>query len=1050
MWWGMVGWLWVWCIAADCFGAEQPDVYIRDFYDAQYVVTSPSEWDTACQWQKRTLVFYRGCSPPTPPFPGRRGTSAWHNAGGRSAVQTAHARDETHFGFARGLAAQIVPTVSSDQPAFAVEVERLAAAVDAAGLPVPADYYAPRGYPLGAADRAYATSRGAGDGRRVAGVRPLLSLVDSERRARIRDDPHYASLPPAVRAALMEACPPSVSARGRALGGCARAQLCLERWARAWRLRAVFFPWAAATASGARAGAASTALVVGSNQPHDAGAEYILPQAWAPSGSLRQLEPELVGTLRDEPLPQINQVVSTDPEDPPPRVVDPPGPFTTAQLIPADVQRQVQQHGRDVRACLRRALGGGSGGVHVARRLRPEALILEEHEALNECGWGHVWRRRPDADLWDVVQPSSWPDHPPDSSFRGEVFRDDARRLGMGDEQLVSWGLHGFPGARSMPRGRVVLGFPHAGAIRHALDLEATQQRDVTNGFVTCGEEFPQFWPCVCDPMNIVVQHGKPRATIDKTMRISSKAHPEPVPSYNDFIDLDAERAALGRPLKLVRVWQFARGAAILATANVEVRVGKFDLSTYFRMHGKQMSHVWQSGRVLESLFGFDFRVNFGERDAPDHTCRATDAICFFVRIELRRLQDEYPSKCGAILEWLAHRLGLHGEAGGARDFLWVVTFFFVYYVDDAGLAAFADKLYTAKGEPVMLTEYAADGSPVLRHRTRDDMYFQAAMAIARRYGHDTPEKKQSLMGRSLEFLGVQVDMRLAMRYLTSEKARAYGACIVALLEARRGLPNGCVAVPREACNSLLHKLLSASEVVPIGRAHLFYLREALKATNELSWDATILGDAALKELDWWRHQLDHAQELGVPLASRYTFPTGSDTTVVHYGDASREPDNLASSGAGAWSVIAGVFVYVEWRWSADVLRRFSINVLETVVKDVAARVFVAYARSKGLAATHSLAFTDNSTAEHVAERGRASTAALHALNAARQRWLVEHRVSQRSERVASVDNDVADLLSRGDIAGALRFALSNNLPVSRLAVDPAEYDMSALPPTWA
>ena len=89
------------------------------------------------------------------------------------------------------------------------------------------------------------------------------------------------------------------------------------------------------------------------------------------------------------------------------------------------------------------------------------------------------------------MQPSSWPDHKPDSSFKGDVFRDDARALGMKDEQLVSWGLHGFPGARAMPSGTAVLGFPHAGAIKHALDLEATQARDVKNGFVSCGEEFP-------------------------------------------------------------------------------------------------------------------------------------------------------------------------------------------------------------------------------------------------------------------------------------------------------------------------------------------------------------------------------------------------------------------------------------------------------------------------------------------------------------------------------------------------------------------------------
>ena len=39
--------------------------------------------------------------------------------------------------------------------------------------------------------------------------------------------------------------------------------------------------------------------------------------------------------------------------------------------------------------------------------------------------------------------------------------------------------------------------------------------------------------------------------------------------------------------------------------------------------------------------------------------------------------------------------------------------------------------------------------------------------------------------------------------------------------------------------------------------------------------------------------------------------------------------------------------------------------------------------------------------------------------------------------RVASIDNDIADLLSRGDIWDALRFARDAGLAVQELAVDP-------------
>ena len=85
----------------------------------------------------------------------------------------------------------------------------------------------------------------------------------------------------------------------------------------------------------------------------------------------------------------------------------------------------------------------------------------------------------------------------------------------------------------------------------------------------------------------------------------------------------------------------------------------------------------------------------------------------------------------------------------------------------------------------------------------------------------------------------------------------------------------------------------------------------------------------------------------------------------------------------------------------------------------------------------------------NVAERGRASTEALNVLNIERQQWLVDNNVSQRSERVASVDNDVADLLSRGDLGEALRFPQHHGLPVQRLHVDRSQYDPSRLQPTW-
>lgn len=785
----------------------------------------------------------------------------------------------------------------------------------------------------------------------------------------------------------------------------------------------------------------------GSAKPHASDGQdqqYQRRQRWAPSGSLRQLEPERFEVLRDEPLPHTNVMKRTDPEDPPDRIENPPGPFTTEQLIPQETRRRVLEHGLKVRIALQRAQRGDAG-VHVAKRLRPEVLILTEEETLNPCGRGFTWQKLPDVDLWDVVQPSSWPDHKPACSLDAEKFEELANATGFTDEQVVSWVKHGFPGARNMPTGVAVLGYPHAGAIKHAAAFAECAQRDIDEGFVTSGQAFPEIWPCRVDCMNVVIQGGKPRLTIDKRMKHHSKEHPEPVPSYNDYLELEAEREAVGN-INLPMVWQFSRGIAILNTCGVEVLLGKFDLSAYFRMHGKQRMHVYQSGRLLESLYGADLCVNFGERDAPDHTCRASDALTFFVRKELRRLDGEYPSKAAKVLEWLAHRLGLARAAGDVDDqqFRFVLMFFFLYYVDDAGLGAINDLLFDKKGVPVFIL---VDG--VRKQQTRALLYFDAAMGVVNYVGHMTPLKKQSAMGRQLEFLGVDLFMRELVRRLSADKRKTYSEHVVQVLDSP-SLPNGAQASRREDFNSMVHKLLHACSVVPLMRQHLFHARQALKLCDSNEAEKVVFGAEVRKELIWCKAQLAASAEEGIPMASRFDFPTGPDSTLVRYTDASREPEKASSeSGWGGWALVVGTFIYAFGEWTKWEVDSFSINVLEAKAKDMFGAAAFEYADAKGVLYTHSMAFVDNSTAEHVAENGRSQSAAMQQLNLERQQFITARGVFESTERVASVDNDVADDLSRGRIDEALRVPRHAKIPVERIYISKEQRCMAALPTTW-
>ena len=98
----------------------------------------------------------------------------------------------------------------------------------------------------------------------------------------------------------------------------------------------------------------------------------------------------------------------------------------------------------------------------------------------------------------------------------------------------------------------------------------------------------------------------------------------------------------------------------------------------------------------------------------------------------------------------------------------------------------------------------------------------------------------------------------------------------------RRVMPNGLAMTEFGLLNSLVHRLLHASDVIPLGRQHLFHLRQLIKQVREvkLSRSRTVAGVIVTsegdKELEWWIHQIEHADDVGLPLASRFSFPGAS------------------------------------------------------------------------------------------------------------------------------------------------------------------------------
>ena len=171
-------------------------------------------------------------------------------------------------------------------------------------------------------------------------------------------------------------------------------------------------------------------------------------------------------------------------------------------------------------------------------------------------------------------------------------------------------------------------------------------------------------------------------------------------------------------------------------------------------------------------------------------------------------------------------------------------------------------------------------------------------------------------------------------------------------------------------------------------------------------------------------------------MAFRMTFPSSADPSVmVPYSDASRELASVGESGFGAWAILNGVFCYVEGRWSEEELRLHDINTLELAAMNIGTFSLLAEAQRMELHITHVLEFTDNTSAEHATEGGKPKSIALGELVRRRYDALVEMGVVASATRVASVDNDVADGLSRGgsQLSDALRMAASAGLEVRRV-----------------
>ena len=562
------------------------------------------------------------------------------------------------------------------------------------------------------------------------------------------------------------------------------------------------------------------ALRVGSRKPHAEEecmeCEVAAKQA-PPTTSLRRLEHELQEVLQSEALPASNASPVTDWAEAPAPAQSVPGPFTTDQLMPSIMQSRLRQFATDVHACFHAAR---RGRWKWARDHRPEALHATEEQCLHECGRGWVWAYSDTDSLWHAVQPSGWPEDPPASELNTAMIVQYARDNGFSDMEIIAFIAHGYPGP-DLERCAVI-GPPHVGALKEPVAFDKAAAKDRSKGWVRHGYRLPPIWPMRADPMNILMRNGKGRMTIDKTITLVWG-----VTSYNDCIDLDSQPA-----IDYVSVSMLGRGAAILRTANAPVALWGFDLEAYFRKTGKQRAHVWMSGFVHGDGYGADERVQFGQKEAPVLCGRQSCFLIWAIRREIARADAEHPTRHAGIREWLQRRK----ESADAQDatWQWEALSFVLMYVDDVGAVSFVDELFNKDG-----SEMWGEQEGAMCRMTRAMLHMQAALYVMSQFGHVDSIDKRCYPGLHMVFLGVTIDLRDNTLSLSKDKADAYRGEVLSVLDVHTQ-SNGTKLVQPALISSLMHKLLHAASVMPLGRQHLFYVLRCMKQDAQMHGGANI------------------------------------------------------------------------------------------------------------------------------------------------------------------------------------------------------------------
>ena len=716
-----------------------------------------------------------------------------------------------------------------------------------------------------------------------------------------------------------------------------------------------------------------------------------------------------------------------------------PEPADQKHVEARDIREVITRSGiRHVKAFRRREERlwklSAAGDLKGVRKAKPKDLILS-------------WRNHTRPKFRDVImdfsvwpfrslQPSRWPDRPPDSDLHIRAIRREFRsHPSFPNRQLRGILSHGSPAWAECKRV-THLACAHGSAYRHHDLFVDKVDIEVAKGWGQRG--FPASlelatWPARQTPSSIAFRD---QATLTGARLCNDLSWPKPhealggfglEPDFETDSPNDAQRAVVV-VVAFATLSHFCIACAILLVAGVPIKVWKLDLVAAYKRTGQQRSTRWYRQFSTPSGTQTMDRVSFGGTDGPSVFSEQSNFARFIIVREIRYADVCYPPCDARVIAYLEARQAAFDSQDGYE----LALGFLMVLIDDFGGVSIADLIFRADGS----ARYVASGVQM----NRAELHFEVALSVIKRFGHDVdPSKPDKYVppADDMVLIGGEIDLVSETLALEPAKRLRYAKLLASTLASP--------TIRTSALTSLAFKMLVVCEVHPIARQWLHSsFRQLRRHHNEgvVHWEGT----EAKADMIRFHDLLTSDEPLCVPLAARHSFPLdGHPDLIVKYDDASglSKPgfEESNSPGFGAWTVRDSCLYYIVGLWSEEEAVHFSISVLEYLISLFSSITFSALFPE----ASHILEFTDNSGVEWSARRENATSELMQRVTARRSAALRASNIIPRTLRVSSEDNLWADKLSRQQVVEVLRHAEALGLRTQQVSVSPETRDTSWL-----